>query len=89
MRALRNVEEMENQEQNCKVLNCVLGFDEVSTDGTHCCPGKRFGNGDTCMENYAAILLLLQQDKLCKVWDVLRSAVAPPENAISWNETIT
>ena len=52
MRALRNVEEMENQKQNCKILDYVLGFDEVSTDGTHCCPGKRFGNEDTCMEKY-------------------------------------
>ena len=42
------------------------------------CPGK-----------YAVILLLLQQDKLCKVWNVLCSAVAPSGNAIYWNETIT
>ena len=42
------------------------------------CPGK-----------YAIILLLLQQDKLCKVWNVLCSAVAPSGNAISWNETST
>ena len=40
------------------------------------------------MGKYAAILLLLQQDEIYKVWDVLRSAVAPSGNAISWNVTI-
>ena len=40
-------------------------------------------------EKCAATLLLLQQHKLCKIWDVLCSAVASYRNVISWNETIT
>ena len=70
-------------------MDYVLGFDEVSADCIHCCPGKRLENEDPCMGKYAAILLLLQHDKLWKVWNVLCLAVAPSENAVSWNETIT
>ena len=70
-------------------MGYVFGFDEVSADGTHCCPGKRLGDEDTCMGTYAVILILLKQDKLCKIWDVLCSEVVPSGNALSWNEIIT
>ena len=70
-------------------MDYAFRFDELSAFGTHCYPGKRLGNEDTCMGKYAAMLFLLQQEKLCKAWDVLCSAVAPSGNAISWNETIT